>query len=69
MHAHWIEILNGTNYDAVVHSVAHDFHLEFFPADQRFFDQHFAHWRKIQAARSDLIQFFAVVSDPAASTA
>ena len=69
VHAHRIEILDGTDDDAVVHPVAHDFHLEFLPADQRFFDQHFAHWRKIQAARSDLIKFFAVVSDPAASTA
>ena len=69
VHAHGIEILDGANDDAVIHSVAHHFHLELFPADQRFFDQHLADWRKIQAARSDQIEFFAVVSDPAAGTA
>ena len=34
MHAHRIEILDGTNNHAVVHPVAHHFHLEFLPSDQ-----------------------------------
>ena len=69
VHAHGIEILDRTNDHAVVHPVAHHFHFELFPADQRFFDQHFAHWRKIQSARSDLIEFLAIVSNAATGTA
>src|SRR6266446_9143870 len=67
MHAHRIEILDGTDDHAVVHAVAHHFHLEFFPADERFLDQHFVDGRKIKAARDDYIKLFAIVSDAAAS--
>ena len=66
MHAHRIEILDGTDDHAVVHAVTHHFHLEFFPADQRFFDQHFADGRKIETARNDHIELFPIVSDAAA---
>ena len=69
MHAHRIEIFDGTDDHAVIHPVAHHFHLEFFPAHQRFLDQHFVDGRKIKAASDDHIELFAVVSDAAASAA
>ena len=34
VHTHGIEILDGTDDHTVVHTIAHHFHLEFFPADQ-----------------------------------
>ena len=34
VHAHRIEVLDRTNDDAVIHPVAHYFHLEFFPANE-----------------------------------
>jgi hypothetical protein len=66
MHAHRIEILDGTHNHAVVHPVAHHFHLELFPTDQRFFDQHFVDWRQIKPSRGNYIEFFAIISDAAA---
>ena len=69
MHAHRIEILDGTDDHAVVHSVAHHFHLEFLPANQRFFDQHFVDRREIETARSDRIELFAIISDAATGPA
>src|SRR5437667_8768130 len=69
MHTHRIEILDGTNNHTVVLAVAHHFHLEFFPAHERFFDQHFVDRRKSEPARSDYVQFLAIVSDATAGTA
>ena len=43
MHAHGIKVLDGANNHAVVSTVAHDFHLEFFPTKQRFLDEDFAY--------------------------
>ena len=39
MHAHGVDIFNGTDNDHVVHVVPHDFEFEFFPADEGFLDQ------------------------------
>ena len=39
VHAHRVEVLDRADDDAVVLPVAHDLHLEFFPAEQRFLDQ------------------------------
>ena len=69
VHAHRIEVLDRTNDHAVVHSVAHHFHLEFLPADERFLDQHFGHRRQIETARGDVVQFVAIVCDAAAHPA
>ena len=43
VHSHWVEVLDGTNDHAIVRTVPHDLDLEFFPAEQRLFNQHFAH--------------------------
>ena len=69
MHTHRIEILDGTNNHAVVHPIAHHFHLEFFPSDQRFLDQHFVDRREIEASRRDYIELLTIVSDPTAGSA
>ena len=61
-----IEVLDGADDDAVVVLVANDFHLEFFPADHRFFDEHFGSRRCIEAALDDLFELLAVVGDAAA---
>ena len=39
MHAHRVQVFDRADDDAVVGLIAHDFHLELFPAKQRFFDQ------------------------------
>ena len=41
VHAHGIEVLDGTDDDDVVGEIAHDFELEFFPAERALFDEHF----------------------------
>ena len=40
MHAHRIEVLDRADDDAIVVLVAHHLHLELFPAEHRFLDQH-----------------------------
>src|SRR3954462_282005 len=69
MDAHRIEILDGANDDAIVLVVAHHFHLEFFPANNRFLDKQFVRRRSIQPALADSQKFFLVVSDTAAGSA
>src|SRR5690606_31445984 len=69
VHPHGVEVFDGAHDDAVVGLVAHDFHLEFFPAQQRFFDEQFAGGRGFQAAPADGFEFFGVVGDAAARTA
>ena len=66
VHAHRVDILNRADDDGIVRAVTHDFHLIFFPTEQRFFNQHFGGWRCIKAAGHDLDKFVAVVSDTAA---
>jgi hypothetical protein len=50
VHAHRVEVLDRADDDAVVRLVAHDFHLVFFPAEQRFLDQQFVGRRGLEAA-------------------
>ena len=69
MHAHWVDIFNGTDDDGIVGAVAHHFHLIFFPTEQRFFNQHFSGGRSIQTARDDLDKFVAIIRDTAAGAA
>ena len=69
MHPHRVEIFDGADDDAVVGAIPHHLHLEFLPAQHRFFDQHFADRRQIEAAFEDFHQFLAVVGDAAAAAA
>src|SRR5690606_29705376 len=69
VHPHGVEVLDRTHDDAVVGLVAHDFHLEFFPAQQRLFDEQFAGGRGFETATADDFEFFGVVGNAAARAA
>ncbi|MNU56136.1 hypothetical protein D3C71_452240 [compost metagenome] len=69
VHAHRVQVFDRADDDAVVRLVADHFHLEFLPAQQRFFDQEFAGGRGFQAAAADGFEFFGVVGDTAARAA
>ena len=69
MHAHGIEILNRADDDDVVGEVAHHLELVFLPAENALFNQALVDRRKIEAARQNLHQLFAVVGDAAAGAA
>ena len=66
MHAHRVQVLNGTDDDAVVGAVTHDFHLVLFPAQQRLFNQQLVGRRQIQTTGTDFNKFLDVVGDTAA---
>ena len=68
MHAHRVEVFDGTDDDAVVVFVTHHLHLELFPTEQRFFDQQLFGRRQLQTVFADADKFFMVVGD-AATTA
>ena len=69
MHAHRIDVFDRADDDAIVVLVAHHLHLEFFPAEHRFLDQHFAGRRGVDAAFDDLDELRLVVGDAAAGAA
>jgi hypothetical protein len=69
MHAHRIDVLDRTDDDAIVFFVAHHLHLEFLPAQHRFFDQHFAGGGGVDAAFDDVDELGLVVGDAAAGAA
>ena len=69
MHAHRVDIFDGTDDNAIVGLVAHDFHLVLFPAKHGFVDHHLTHGRGVEATGHDGVEFFAVISDAAAATA
>ena len=43
MNTHSVEVFNGANDDTLILVIAHDLHLELFPAQQTFFDQDLPH--------------------------
>ena len=69
VHAHRIDVLDRADDDAVVVLVAHHLHLEFLPAEHRFFDQHFRGRRGVDAALDDVDELGLVVGDAAAGAA
>src|ERR1700747_3057118 len=69
MYTHRIEILDGTDDDTVFHPGAHHFHLEFLPANQRFFYQNFAHRREIETTSDGRIELVAIILDAATGPA
>jgi hypothetical protein len=70
MHAHRIDVLDRADDDAVVRLVAHDLHLVFLPAEQRFLDQNLGGRRGVEAALATIsLELFLVVGDAAAGAA
>ena len=68
VNAHGIKVFDRANDHAVVGMVAHDFHFKFFPAEQRFLDEHFADGREIEAASDDFLKLLAIVGNAATLT-
>ena len=66
---HGVQVLDGTDDDAVVVVVADDLHLEFLPPQYRFLQQHFGGRRLIQAPGDNLLEFLAVIGDSPATAA
>ena len=69
MHAHRIDVFDGANDDRVIGAVAHDLHLEFFPAQQRFIDQNLRHRRGIQPRAANRLVIVAVIGHAATGAA
>ena len=69
MHTHGVQVFDGAHDNGIALLVAHDFHFEFFPAKQRFFDKHFVVERCVKTAVHDGFEFFFVVGDTAARAA
>jgi hypothetical protein len=69
MHAHRVKVLDRANDDAIVVAVAHHLHLEFFPAEHGFFDQHFTGRGGVDASFDNVDEFSLVVSNAAAGAA
>ena len=68
MDPHRIEVFDGADDDDVIRLVTHHFHLELFPANDAFFEQHFMDRGKFQTLADLLFEFVAVVGNPAADT-
>ncbi len=69
MHAHRIQVFNGTNDDAIVLAIPHHFHFIFFPAQERLFNQQLFGGRRLQAALADFNELFLIVGNAAARAA
>ena len=69
MHAHWVDILNRADDDAIVRPVADHFHLVLLPAQHQLVDLHLADRRGVQARCHDQLELLAVVGDAAAGAA
>ena len=69
MHTHGVQVFNRADDDAVVGLVAHHLHLEFFPAQQRLFDEQLFRGRSLQAALANGLEFFGVIGNASAGSA
>jgi len=67
--AHRVEVLDGTDDDAVALPVAHHLHLVFLPAEERFLDQHLRVERGVETALHNRLELRRVVRDAAARAA
>ena len=69
MHAHWVEVFNRADNDAVVVFIAHHLHLVLFPAEHGLLNQQFMSRRRIKTAFANRQEFIFVVSNATARTA
>ena len=66
MDAHWIEVLDGADNNTVTCGIAHDLHLNLFPALNGLLYQHLVLWRKQEALLHNLYELFWGVCNAAA---
>ena len=69
MHPHRINILDGTDNDAIIRLVADNLHFIFLPAQHAFFNKNRRCGRGIKAALDDLDEFRLVIGDAATCAA
>ena len=69
MHAHGVEVLDGAHHDAVAGGVAHDLHLDLFPALEALLDENLGVSRERQALAGNAHQVIVGVRHAAACTA
>ena len=67
--AHGVEVLDGADDDAVVGTVAHHFHLVFFPAEEAFLDEDFGDGGEVDSAGADFFELFFIISNATAAAA
>ena len=58
MDTHWIEVLDGADNNTVTCGIAHDLHLNLFPALDGLLYQHFMFWRKQESLLHNLYELF-----------
>ena len=68
MDAHWIEVLDGADNNTVTCGIAHDLHLNLFPALNGLLYQYLVLWRKQKALLNNLYELFWGVRNTAART-
>ena len=66
MNTHWIEVLDGADNNTVTCGIAHDLHLNFFPALNGLLYQHLVLWGKQEALFNNLYELFWGMSNAAA---
>ena len=69
MHAHWVEVFNRADNDAVVVFIAYNFHLVLFPAENGLLNQQFMRRRRIETTFANCQKLIFVVGNTAARTA
>ena len=69
MDAHRVHVLDGADDHGVTRLVAHHFHLEFLPADERLLDKDLVVERRLESARDDFAELVRVVRDSTARSA
>ena len=67
--AHWIEVLDRADNNTVTCGIAHDLHLNFFPALNGLLYQYLVLWRKQKALLHNLYELFWGVCNAATCTA
>ena len=69
MHAHWVDVFDGTDDDGVVGSIADNFHFVFFPTQQGLIHKDLRHRGCFHPSAAEMFVFFAVIRHAAAGAA
>ena len=68
MHAHGIDVFDGTHHHKIIDAVAHHFELIFLPANHRLLNEHLGDGRGPQATFGDFAELGFVVADATTAT-